>query len=85
MAEEAHPSAGENGSARIDPKLNMFALANGLDLIKSDRAKRLTWFTGSAWPTESPAEATTTFVSDAVPATELSATLEQGITVTNVL
>jgi hypothetical protein len=42
MAEEAHPSAGENGSARIDPKLNMFALANGLDLIKSDRAKRLT-------------------------------------------
>jgi len=39
MTEEAHPSAGENGFERIDPKLNMFALANGLDLIKSDRAR----------------------------------------------
>lgn len=105
MAEEAHPSAGENGFERIDPKLNMFALANGMDLIKSDRARRLTWFTGglerglditlgdggnfvvtgSAWPTTSPAETTTTFVSDGVPDAELSATLEQGITVTNVL
>ena len=105
MAEERVPGTGENVFEAIDPKLNMFALANGMDLIKADGSRRLIWFmgglergleivvgpngdfavTGSAWPTKSPDDATTTFLSDSVTDSDLTATLEQGIEVTNAL
>jgi len=29
----------------IDPRLNVFALANGMDLLKGDGYRRLEWFT----------------------------------------
>lgn len=29
----------------IDPKLTVFALANGMDLAKEERSRRLSWFT----------------------------------------
>ena len=29
----------------VDPKLNVFALANGMDLTKSDDSRSLEWFT----------------------------------------
>lgn len=38
-AERARPFDG------IDPKLNMYALANGMDLAKEPRQRRLEWFT----------------------------------------
>ncbi len=37
--------AGDEGPfAEIDPKLTVFALANGLDLTKADGHRRLEWF-----------------------------------------
>ncbi len=35
----------ETGFEAIDPKLNVFALANGMDLIKGPDFRRLEWFT----------------------------------------
>jgi len=43
MTERHGPSSGP--FAAIDPKLNMFALANGMDLAKGEDYRRLEWFT----------------------------------------
>jgi len=44
MTDAADPSAGGNAFAPIDPKLTIFALANGIDLLKSEGLRRLVWF-----------------------------------------
>ncbi len=46
MNEGMHPGAhGGEVFAAIDPKLNVFALANGMDLSKGSGFRRLEWFT----------------------------------------
>jgi hypothetical protein len=46
MTEEAHSGAGDGDLFEvIDHKLNVFALANGMDLSKGDAYRRLEWFT----------------------------------------
>ena len=46
MTEEVHPGAGDGDLFEaIDPKLNVFALANGTDLSKGEGYRRLEWFT----------------------------------------
>jgi hypothetical protein len=46
MTEGNQPAGEANVFEAIDPKLNMFALANGMDLLKSDESRRLVWFMG---------------------------------------
>jgi hypothetical protein len=36
--------AGEDGFAAMDPRLTVFALANGVDLAKGEGYRRLEWF-----------------------------------------
>lgn len=39
------PNVGGDGSFEIlDPRLNVFALANGMDLEKGDGTRKLSWF-----------------------------------------
>ncbi len=46
MSDETHSGTGDRGLfTAIDAKLNMFALANGMDLLKGDADRRLEWFT----------------------------------------
>jgi hypothetical protein len=46
MSDGAGRDGGAAGSFEsIDPKLNMFALANGMDLTKEPGQRRLEWFT----------------------------------------
>ena len=46
MSDGAGRDAGPAGSFEsIDPKLNVFALANGMDLAKDPGQRRLEWFT----------------------------------------
>ena len=42
--ETSHPSSGGQFGG-IDPRLNVFALANGMDLTKGSGFRRLEWFT----------------------------------------
>jgi hypothetical protein len=44
MKDEARSSGG-GLFERLDPKLTVFALANGMDLAKGDGYRRLEWFT----------------------------------------
>lgn len=46
MSDGAGRDGGAAGSfGSIDPKLNVFALANGMDLTKNPTQRRLEWFT----------------------------------------
>lgn len=46
MSDEPHSGTGDRALfTAIDAKLNMFALANGMDLLKGDADRRLEWFT----------------------------------------
>ena len=46
MSEGVHPSAyGDDVFEAIDHRLNVFALANGMDLSKGSGFRRLEWFT----------------------------------------
>ena len=45
MTEGSHPGSGGGGFDSIDPRLTMFALANGMDLAKGEDYRRLEWFT----------------------------------------
>lgn len=46
MSDGVHPDSGDAGLFdAIDPKLTVFALANGMDLAKGDDHRRLEWFT----------------------------------------
>ena len=45
MTEGTHPGSGVGGFDAIDPRLTMFALANGMDLAKGEDYRRLEWFT----------------------------------------
>ena len=45
MAEDAHGGVDGHPFEAIDPKLTVFALANGMDLVKEDGSRRLSWFT----------------------------------------
>lgn len=44
MTEGSQPDAGGRGFEAIDAKLNVFALANGMDLTRTDGSRRLSWF-----------------------------------------
>lgn len=44
MTDAADLNTGDNAFAPIDPKLTTFALANGIDLLKSEGLRRLIWF-----------------------------------------
>jgi hypothetical protein len=44
MSDRMHPTGGGPFDA-VDPKLTVFALANGLDLTKDTTSRRLEWFT----------------------------------------
>jgi hypothetical protein len=43
--ETHHPESGGGRLDGIDPRLNVFALANGMDLSKGPGFRRLEWFT----------------------------------------
>jgi hypothetical protein len=46
MSDTAGPGTdGQEAFDDVDPKLNMFALANGMDLAKGEGYRRLEWFT----------------------------------------
>lgn len=46
MSDEVHSGTDDRALfTAIDAKLNMFALANGMDLLKDDAGRRLEWFT----------------------------------------
>ena len=46
MSDGVHPDSGDAGLFdAIDPKLTVFALANGMDLKKGDDHRRVEWFT----------------------------------------
>ena len=44
MTEGMHSGSGVGGFDSIDPRLTMFALANGMDLAKGEDYRRLEWF-----------------------------------------
>jgi hypothetical protein len=44
MSEGGRPEVGADGFDSIDPKLTVFALANGTDLTKGESHRRLEWF-----------------------------------------
>lgn len=41
---DAAPSNGGQAFDALDPRLNVFALANGMDLSKTPESRRLEWF-----------------------------------------
>jgi len=45
MSDRMQPPGGGGPFDAVDPKLTVFALANGLDLIKGAASRRLEWFT----------------------------------------
>ena len=45
MTEEVHEAGARDPFDAIDAKLTVFALANGTDLSKGERYRRLEWFT----------------------------------------
>lgn len=44
MSEGGRPEVGADGFDSIDPKLTVFALANGMDLTKDGSQRRLEWY-----------------------------------------
>ncbi len=46
MTEGAQVQPDRGPFEAIDPKLTVFALANGMDLAKDEGSRRLSWFTG---------------------------------------
>jgi len=44
MAEHEQSAAESSAFEQVDPKLTVFALANGMDLTKSEEHRRLEWF-----------------------------------------
>ena len=42
--EHVHDGAAAAGFGEVDPKLNIYALANGMDLVKLDATRELEWY-----------------------------------------
>ena len=42
--QQGHGGPAGTGFGEVDAKLNVYALANGMDLVKLDRARELEWY-----------------------------------------